>query len=298
MFGNENSSHPYLTIANERVHRIVATAFHGSPPDPQYVVDHIDTNCRNNRPENLRWLTRLENTLKNPVTRKKIEYLCGSIEAFLENPSMLNDLELESNFSWMRSVTKEEAQNCKDRMSIWVNTENRTCKTSNRPSAPRRSFERSVYKPLNKFEAGFGREPGLDITKTLWCASYMFNANNFLQCPEVFDNNRVEEYFENIKAGEIFATTDIVKEYPDYYFSLSVLKAVIQKEKQAIIVLCEKSDKTFMIVGIELYSKNNWFIHYNLGSYKHREEAEAGFIERQSVEVSEFFSLGYKNAYT
>src|SRR5437868_3186149 len=70
-FGQENSSNPYLHIANVRIHRIVATAFHGEPPDPQYVVDHIDTNCRNNRPENLRWLTRLDNALKNPVTRKK-----------------------------------------------------------------------------------------------------------------------------------------------------------------------------------------------------------------------------------
>lgn len=48
----------------------IATAFHGEPPSPQYVVDHIDTNCRNNRPENLRWLTRLENALMNPITRK------------------------------------------------------------------------------------------------------------------------------------------------------------------------------------------------------------------------------------
>ena len=85
-FGNENTTNPYLHISGVRVHRIVATAFHGEPPDPKYVVDHIDTNCRNNRPENLRWLTRLENALNNPVTRKKIIYLCGSLEAFLENP--------------------------------------------------------------------------------------------------------------------------------------------------------------------------------------------------------------------
>ena len=51
------------------VHRIVAFAFHGNPPTDQHVVDHIDTNRRNNRPENLRWLTRLENALNNPITR-------------------------------------------------------------------------------------------------------------------------------------------------------------------------------------------------------------------------------------
>lgn len=59
-FGTTNKSNPYLHLSNVRVHRIVATAFHGQPEDPKFVVDHIDTNCRNNRPENLRWLSRLE----------------------------------------------------------------------------------------------------------------------------------------------------------------------------------------------------------------------------------------------
>ncbi|WP_165397035.1 HNH endonuclease signature motif containing protein [Legionella sainthelensi] len=100
----------------------IATAFHGEPPSPQYVVDHIDTNCRNNRPENLRWLTRLENALMNPITRKKIEFICGSIEAFLDNPSTLNSYDVERNFAWMRTVTSEEAKNCKERMSLWASS--------------------------------------------------------------------------------------------------------------------------------------------------------------------------------
>lgn len=58
-FGKYNSKTGYAEIAGERVHRIVATAFHGVAPTPQHVVDHIDTNRRNNRPENLRWITKL-----------------------------------------------------------------------------------------------------------------------------------------------------------------------------------------------------------------------------------------------
>lgn len=60
-FGKPNDKTGYMEIAGQRVHRIVAFAFHGNPPTDQHVVDHIDTNRRNNRPENLRWLTRLEN---------------------------------------------------------------------------------------------------------------------------------------------------------------------------------------------------------------------------------------------
>ena len=102
----------YAWFCSEAVHRIVAVAFLGNPPTKQHVVDHIDTNRQNNRPENLRWLTKLENILLNPITRKKIEYWCGSVENFLEDPSQLNGHESDdANFNWMRAVTKEEAQN-------------------------------------------------------------------------------------------------------------------------------------------------------------------------------------------
>lgn len=45
------------------VHRLVAEAFHGSPSDSDLIVNHIDGNKKNNRAENLNWLTRSENSL-------------------------------------------------------------------------------------------------------------------------------------------------------------------------------------------------------------------------------------------
>ena len=56
--------------------------------DSDYVVDHIDTNRRNNRAENLRWVTRLDNILLNPITCARIVQAFGSLEAFFENPKM------------------------------------------------------------------------------------------------------------------------------------------------------------------------------------------------------------------
>ena len=61
-FGKVNAN-GYLAIASVPIHRIVATAFHGKPPTEEYVVDHIDTNKQNNRPDNLRWVTRFENVV-------------------------------------------------------------------------------------------------------------------------------------------------------------------------------------------------------------------------------------------
>ena len=120
-FGTPNIATGYMDFCGERVHRIVATAFLGPAPSEQHVVDHIDTNRQNNRPENLRWLTKLENILNNEITRKKVELICGSIEAFLENPSLLYGYETEDkNFSWMRSVSKEEAKNCLENWNNWA----------------------------------------------------------------------------------------------------------------------------------------------------------------------------------
>ena len=85
-FGKLNIKTGYLEIESVRVHRIVALAFHEEPPTKEHIVDHIDTNRQNNRPTNLRWITRLENVVLNEATRKRIEYRTGvSIYEFLEN---------------------------------------------------------------------------------------------------------------------------------------------------------------------------------------------------------------------
>lgn len=122
-FGTRNVVTGYMEFCGERVHRIVATAFHGEASGAEYVVDHIDTNRQNNRPENLRWLTRLENVLSNEITRKKVELICGSIEAFLENPQLLYGHEMvDKHFSWMKNVTKAEAEKCLANWKHWAKT--------------------------------------------------------------------------------------------------------------------------------------------------------------------------------
>ncbi len=121
--GKPDKNTGYLFISGERVHRIVATAFHGVAPTKEHVVDHIDTNRQNNRAENLRWLTKLENILLNPITLKKIELVCGSIEAFLENPSLLKQATLEPNIAWMRTVTEEEAIACYKNLMRWARSD-------------------------------------------------------------------------------------------------------------------------------------------------------------------------------
>lgn len=120
-FGTKNDSTGYMMFTSTiRVHQVVCTAFHGPAPEADMVVDHIDTNRCNNRPENLRWVTRLENALNNPITRQKIILCCGSIENFLKNPSMLRENSKEPNLAWMRTVSKAEASKCLVNLTRWA----------------------------------------------------------------------------------------------------------------------------------------------------------------------------------
>lgn len=146
-FGKYNTKTGYAEIAGERVHRIVATAFHGTAPSTQYVVDHIDTNRRNNRPENLRWITKLENILLNPITVKKIEMVCGSIEEFLKDPSKLRQSYVDKDFEWMRAVTKEEASASLERMLSWAKNDNPSSSGSLGEWIYRRSLPKKTIEP-------------------------------------------------------------------------------------------------------------------------------------------------------
>ena len=110
-----------MNFSSETVHRIIATAFHGEQPSDKHIVDHIDTNKKNNRPENLRWITRLENNILNPITLSRIIYKYGSIDNFLSNPAKPVYGELEQNFEWMRTVTKEESDNTRNNLINWAN---------------------------------------------------------------------------------------------------------------------------------------------------------------------------------
>ena len=55
---------------SRRVHNLICTAFHGPKPSKSHVVNHIDFNKSNNKPENLEWVTQREN-VKHALPMKK-----------------------------------------------------------------------------------------------------------------------------------------------------------------------------------------------------------------------------------
>ena len=52
----------------------------------------------------------------NPITVKRIELVCGSVETFLADPSKFRDKFQEPNNSWMCTVSKEDATNSLKRL--------------------------------------------------------------------------------------------------------------------------------------------------------------------------------------
>jgi hypothetical protein len=264
-FGKPNNKTGYMEIASVRVHRIIATAFHGDPPTREHVVDHIDTNRRNNRPENLRWLTKLENALLNPITLKRIEFICGSVEAFLENPSLLRHGALDRNFEWMRTVSAEEAKACKERMYVWA-------KSDKNPSGG--SLGEWVYKPLeNQHDA-----TDLVISKTPGAVQLNWRIpSEFPHCPESIKGMSLFSYAENLKPGNIFSQNHIL--------TSTVLKTAISSDQTSFWILCENtanSIKPWSLAKVTL--ENSTYVHESLGSFFTVEGAEKQFCIAQGLE--------------
>lgn len=267
-FGKPNIKTGYLEIASVRVHRIVATAFHGTPPTSEHIVDHIDTNRQNNRPENLRWLTKLENALLNPITRKKIEFICGSIEAFLENPSLLRNGSLEHNFEWMRTVSPEEAKACKERMYIWS-------KSNKVPSGG--LLGEWVFKPIDN-PKDTSEIPDLVMAKTPCAAQRNWRIpSEFPCCPQSKEKESLVAYAEKLKPGNIFSQNHIS--------TSKVLKTAMANDQKSFWVLCENpanSMKPWLLAKVTL--QNAIYVHESLGSFFTNEGAEKQFCIAQGLE--------------
>lgn len=269
-FGKKNS-YGYLVLSSEAIHRIVAYAFIGAPIGNQNVVDHIDTNRQNNRPENLRWLTRLENILNNPITLKKIVFYCGSIDAFLENPSILGQyVNRERNFDWMRTVTPEEAQASWNRLSKWAESE------SFAPSS--NGFGEKIFN-VNKGTLLIQGNSGLEHSETPNAMQRNWKTpSKFPLCPEEYTGNPIETYAANLKIGKVFSINQ--------YSSSIIEDYAISNFKNILRVRCRSSEeyaiKPWTLAQVSY--ENELFVHESLGSFFQKDGSVKQFVLLQGLE--------------
>ena len=237
-FGTKNTANGYMLINSHRVHIIVAMAFIQGNEDGKMVVDHIDTNCCNNRVENLRWVTRLENVLLNEATLKRVTYLCGGdINKFLNDPSCLRDLSSDNqDIMWMRTVTAEEAKKAWEHISAWSKRPNSTFKmmkkkeqtgdfdewlkkhNGNEPGASQEvnlnyysSPEPAKEVTRKQYEKSQENTPKRDIKESLTKGALQYNFWEkmwFPLCPEDGASGGLEAYAKNLKIGKVIGISE------------------------------------------------------------------------------------------
>lgn len=276
-FGKPNEKTGYMEISAARIHRIVATAFLGDPPTPEHVVDHIDTNRRNNRPENLRWLTRLENALNNPITRARIIHVCGSIEAFIADPSILRDNSQDPNFAWMRTVSPEEAKACRNRLEEWAKSDGATSGGklgewvfNERHSAE--AFRAPLVKPT------YYEEENSDLfeSKTQGAAQRNWRTpSEFPCCPAEPSEDPIARYAANLKAGTVFSRNDFGESI--------ILDSAISE--QSVVVMTESTSESAVKpwAVAKITYENGLYIHENKGSCFEEIGARKWFTEEQGL---------------
>lgn len=294
-FGKFDPNTGYMLIGLERVHRIVCTAYHGDPVGDRNVADHIDINRCNNRPDNLRWVTKLENTLNNPITRAKVELICGSIEAFLENPSLLYGHESENpNFTWMRAVTKEEAQRSLKRWEEWAAKP----KEERQPKGegvgewiyvddkqtieqkPRKQFQyvgpyrsyaehMAAVEEMNRLE----REKQLGLKNSLTPSAMQLEwktPTEFPMIPKQFSSNPLKDYLSRLSKGVIYCRNQ--------YGDSPIYDAAMAEDGSHLAVVTEIPGATNYALS-EVTFENGVFIHKSIRTFFTEEGAQKHFAE-------------------
>lgn len=267
-FGNRDSANGYMLIAGERVHRIVATAFIGEAPSSEYVVDHINTNKMDNRPENLHWVTKLENIILNPITCKRIENLTGMpIDEVLQDLTVLHGLGKSQDMSWMRTVTKEESNNCYNNLMALAKDSD-VVPTKKRGIIGEWIYQKRYF--ADKHLLYSKTDNAIQDNRRLRVLA------EYPMCPENNENNTLETYLERLKPGTIFYKTN--------YAQSIVEDAVIYNDE--LIVRTKATDpnaiKKWYIT--EVTFERGCYIHKIYASCFHEDGADKFFTILQGKE--------------
>ena len=261
-FGQRDAKTAYMIWGTHRVHIIVAKAFLGEHDSKVYVVDHIDTNRCNNRVENLRWFTRLENALNNPITRKRIEWLCGGdIQKFIDDPTCLRvEGSQAQDLSWMRTVTPEEAKTAFENLTAWASYKPRPITDNTRPvrtmspKDPEWMFSVPTMKP----------EPAILVQAQSPASAVQKNwktPSTFPCCPDVVSLESLHEYAERLKSG--------VKFSENQFGTTIVDEAELTQDGMALVVRGSNTRNEIKGGGVltRVYIEDEKFVHESKGSF-------------------------------
>lgn len=271
-FGTKNENNGYMFFAsNIRVHQVVASAFWGHQKSEGMVVDHKDTNRCNNRAENLHWVTKLENVLNNPITRRRIINICGSIAAFLDNPTLLKESTADPNFTWMRTVSEEEAAKCKSNLERWSNEDADFVSTSQGKGIGEWIYKDFQSKNIRHDWSQFSTQTPNEydqqeeMTSPLLDESLTSNAmqedwrtpTEFPLCP--IDTLSLETYYSSLEIGKVFSNNT--------YGTNTIIRFAISDDRQRICIATHNPEGFKQWYITYVYILNDKYIHKNGGSF-------------------------------
>lgn len=271
-FGTKNENNGYMFFAsNIRVHQVVASAFLGHKKSEGMVVDHKDTNRCNNRAENLHWVTKLENVLNNPITRRRIINICGSIAAFLDNPALLRESTADPNFKWMRTVSEEEAAKCKSNLERWSNEDADFVSTSQGKGIgewiykdfPSVNIRHNWSHLSTQMPSAYEEEE--ERALPLLVQSLTSNAmqedwrtpTEFPLCPT--DILSLETYYSSLEKGKVFSSNT--------YGTNSIMEFAISDDRKRLCVATHNPEGFKQWYITYVYILNDKYIHKNGGSF-------------------------------
>lgn len=247
-FGRFGRTTGYRYIGSKAVHRIVAVAYHGKPPSPRHVVDHIDANKGNNRADNLRWISKLENLIRHPSTRKQIVDAYGSLDKYFENP--VAPTKSHQDVGWLGTFSKAEIEKSRDQLLLWAesdglpkdgNLANRVYGTRQpTPPIPEAERDRESLNPM--------------AVQRRWKTPTEFPC-----CPNALGTDPLAEYFHNMRAGVVFSRNR---------YGESVVEMVAQGEAFLSVLTASKQEdsvKPWAVAKVTV--ENGKFIHESVGSF-------------------------------
>jgi len=227
----------------------------------------------------------MENLRDNPITMSKIETVCGSKEAFIEDPSLLFDRKPKTpNNAGLRPVNPEEAEAYKHNWMNWGNkpVEERRSNGGGGGqgewmfSMPQKSWKQHKAE-IEEMNRRIWEEEHV-LKDSLTPGAKQLNwvtPTEFPLCPVGGQERTLQAYLDNLVKGKVFTRT----KYGDGGL---VLECGINEAEKALYVLSQKGDeesreavKPWALCKVTL--QDGFFVHENKHSFFKKEGGQKNF---------------------
>ncbi len=255
----------FMRIGGEKINRIIATAFLGSPENEQYVVFHKNYNSQDNKPQNLAWVTKFEFKILQPNIQSQLRMLTGKkIEEILSDVSIFRTIDAP-NLIWMKDVTQKDADKCLEKYIDLKFSTKDEIETVNWNSVENRKQIKNIDIDLH---------PSLTpnaVVEGNMVPSY------FPCCPQEINDKPLQTYFENLKEENVY--------YMNSKYKVLILERALCDNK--IILKCESADgekaiKPWSVSTIRF--ENGMYIHSLYKTCFQKESADKYFTVLQGKE--------------